>query len=625
MKNVMCLGIAVATLARGAWAQVQGPAKPEAATASASPSTPADEAARPILREAVKLVKDQKPPARRGLPDFRAYMLQAGEQDRASALIVLADALTKVGDMAAARDSLEAASELVEEINDPAAKASVLHDIAKVQVALGAKADALSTAKQGLRQTRAIKGDDEMPMISNDNSVDATRVAWIRAFAEIQAEAGDAEAASSTFGQAVAAIPAIKDEVARVLALVEIAEARAHVKDTEGANAAWSLATDAAKLEDPVRAAKAIETILRGRIRGGAIDEAYAFAKDALSGDSWAYALWAIADSIVENKVKVGEEFVAKLRSAAESAEYDRPSKKVKTLTRVAEVQVRLKDYDGAIQTVDALADPTLPRYHSDGAKIAILRAIARARTESRDFGLARERLAEASELSHSFRDEDGLYFLDWTAFAVEQARAGDGDRAATTADSIGKISSRVNALAQVSAARAEDGDIPGARKTIKMALDQVGSIPSEMLWNPQPFEVKPRSIRLILVAQAIAGDFDSAAKTASEFPEPGSFVGDLERVEACEVVAPLRLKAGDFPGAMKTLALLDGCGAIPAGKKAEILAKMAAQQSAQGDLAAALAWVKELTDSKPRILALRGIGQGILDARAKTHSPTKE
>ncbi len=626
MKNALYVGIAVATIAHGAGAQVPGPAKPDSEPASASTPRAADEAARPILRDAVKLVKAQKPPGLRGgLPDFRSYLLQAGEQDRAGALIVLGDALVKVGDPAGARDALEAASELVEEVSGAAVKASLLHEIAKVQVALGAKADALSTAKLGLRQSRAIKGDNELPMPDNDNSFEATRAAWLRAFAEIQSEAGDAESASASFAQAAETTKEIKDDVARVLALVEIAEARGRVKDADGAKTAWTAAAEAAKIKDPVRAAKAVETILRGKIRSGALDEAYTLAKDSVVGDSWAYAIWAMADSIVENKSKVTEEFAARLRSAAESAEYDRPSKKVKTLTRVAEVQVRAKDYDGALRTVESLADPTLPRYHSDGAKIAILRAIARARTETKDFGLARESLAEASDLSYSFRDEDGLYYLDWAAFAVEQARAGDGDRATTTADSIGKTSSRVIALAQVAAARAEEGDVPGARKAVKMALDQLAGIPSEMLWNPQQFEVKPRAVRMILVAQATAGDYDAIAKTAAEFPEPGSFVGDLERAEACEAVGPLRVKAGDLAGALKMLALLDGCGPMLSGKKADILAKLAAEQSSRGDLAAAVAWIKDLTESKPRILALRGLGQGVLDVRAKVKSPAKE
>ncbi len=420
---------------------------------------------------------------------------------------------------------------------------------------------------------------------------------------------------------------------------------------TEEAKSALAMAWEIAlSQKEEYSKAKAIETVLRGRVRALQVDEALAQIADRLNGDLQHYALWVVADAVASSDRPVAAETMTRLAGLVTKARFDHPSKKLKVFRRLAEAQARLGDDEGAYRSVgEPQPANNVDHFRATQARIQVMKAVAEAQLKAKHREAAKETVLAALEMIAPLPDADAEAYFPLTDLGMIQAKAGDLAGALRTADALSSGIAQVKVLGEVAAAHARKGRRDEARKTIHRAFDAARHVPNDTLWNnsahygpPGPFApaIDPMLpvLQILAPAQARADDLEGALETVAKMgTSPWSL---YHRNSAIGEIVVARLAVGDLTGARKAIDVIADSNSIPtyipaeqdsdgnytfpdplSDGKSPLLEQVARQQAEQGDPAVVLDWVQKQSKPNAKLRMLRGLADGISarsTARAK-------
>ncbi len=337
--------------------------------------------------------------------------------------------------------------------------------------------------------------------------------------------------------------------------------------------------------------------------------------------------VWVVADFVASSDVTVSQKAMARLSKLAIESQFDRPSKKIDVLRRVAKAQARLGDYDGAYRT---LGEPrpfnNVQSLRATKARMGVMKAVAEAQLSAKKPDAARATAQAALERIGALPDEDAESYLPLEELGLIQARTGDVAGADRTAGRSSSTARRVKILTRIAEVQAESGRRDLARATIARRRDEARRAPNEALWERmdtpehlQAFQLMQMDpifpvLQTIAVAQARIGDLDDAIKTASDIGDPS--VVNAARNSTVEQIVEAALKAGDAKGALKAVALISG-SISSSGEKDRLLEQIARRQASSGDPSAVLEWVRKEKAPDAKLKSLRGLADGISERLA--------
>ncbi len=481
--------------------------------------------------------------------------IEAGD-DRARALTAIVEAQAGHGDKLEARKTLAIAMETAHGIEAGDDRARALRAIAEAQAAIGDIAAALETARgiedawrrdageRAVAEAQATMGDIAAALETARGIEDGGwRALALYAIADAQAKTGDFDAAMETArfvsgayyrgrfhvcrifrlqaktGDIAGALENLNSRVICFTALLEVAEGQAKAGNKQGSETVFAAALETA--------------------RGMSVDVHC----DLQGQCTRAQLLTAIAEAQAKAGNKQGAEttFTAALEAALgiEDAR-DRAS----ALGTIAEAQAAIGDIAAALKTARGIEEA--------GDRASTLRAVAAAQVAMGDIAAALEK-ARGIESARSRASA-------LSAIAAAQAAMGDIAAALKTARGIGEAGDRASALRAIAAVQAAMGDKREARATLANALETARGI--------EKAEVRALALSAIAAAQAAMGDIAAALETArgiegawdrasallASVLETARGIGSAWfRAEALQSIAKAQAKAGDFVGAMKT------------------------------------------------------------------------
>jgi tetratricopeptide (TPR) repeat protein len=608
------------------------PETKDTATQDKSPSS-SPEQLKGILRDALKLIHSIGDRASKTDGDTPGVTVRSGpdEELQAEVVKVIGRAQAKLGDLAGARSSWQAALDSIQEIasyQGQADRAGLYLEIAEAQNEAGDHDEARFTLRQALQSARSIKSESSFfsPAATPDAEFSTNpltkKTDLLHRIAQLQGQAGESAASEQTFRLAVETADSIQNELNKVYVLLEIAKGG----PPEKVKPIWTKVLDfALAIKDEYPRAKAVEMVLRARIKALMVDEALAAVVDRLKGDLQNYALWVVADAVASSEEKFAPKAMARLSQLAMKAEFDRPSKKINVFRRIAEAQARLGDYDGAYRTA---GEPhpvnDVQTFRATQARMNVMKAVAESQLKAKQRDAARDTVSAALELIGALPDEDAESYFPLEELGSIQARSGDPAGAEGTAMALNSIHWRVYILAQVAEAHAEAGRRDLARKAIRRASDDARRAPNASLWSgidlaqgghsseyTQNLEPMLPVLQIIASAQAKIGDLDGAKKTIKDMGD--SDTAKWTRNATIAEIAEAQLKAGHTEDAMRAVELIAESDSY-ASTKNNLLEQIARRQAATGDPAAVLEWVgkQKLPDAK--LQALRGLADGLVE-----------
>ena len=620
---------------------------------------------RSYLDEALKMIRTPvNPPAVAGFPG-RSILLPDGlsKEIQADAILRIGRARAKLGDRAGTRAACQTALDATAEIDyHPEGRTALYVDIARAQFEAGDRDELRFTLRQAIQSARSITGQPGRfplpPVVLGLQPHHLVQKAdALRKVAEIQSKVGESAAAGDTLSQALEAANAIKEPLNQISALLRIAQC----EPAEVAKSALAKALEIAmSAKDEFSKAKAIETVLRARVRALQVNEALALVADRLNGDLQHYSLWVVADAVASSDRPVAPESMARLTDLARKAKFDHPSKKLKVFRRLAEAHARLGDYEAAYRSVgEPQPANNIDTFRATQARIQVMKAVAEAQLKAKHREAARNTVYTALEMIAPLPDADAEAYFPLAELGMIQANAGDQAGAVRTADALNSSLSKVKVFGEVAAAYAREGRREDARKSIRRALDAARHVPNDTLWNnsllyfqsaqfAQGIDPMLPALQLLAPAQARADDLEGALKSVAEMgTSPGSrynrtsTIGHILAAQHAnrtigQIVAA-RLAVGDIAGARKAIESIPDSNAIttyiPAeqdsdrndiipdeltGGRPPLLERVARQQAEQGDPAVVLDWVRKESKPNTQLRMLRGLADGIA-ARSAT------
>lgn len=646
--------------------QQSAPATPNAPAGTKGAAAPSPEQLGEVLRQAFEMVQAAAaqplgfdPPP--GVPGALMMVPGLPKETQADAMRQIGRARARAGDLAGARAAWQSALDAAAEITyNPAGRTATLLAVARAQLEAGDRDEARFTLRQALQSARSSAAALAMmapgvvapPLAGNPMT---KKVDLLRQIAQAQLEAGDAEAARDALRQADAIARSIARPLDRIGALLKLTGADGELAAM--GRSAWSGALDAALAEkgDYARS-RAVELVLRARIRAGQLVEALATIADRLDGDLKDYAIWVVADAIAASDRSISPQAMARLRELASKGRYDRPAKKIKVYRRLAEAHARAGDYDQAYRCLGEIQPANnVENFRTIQGRVYLMKAVAEAQLKAGQSEAAKDTVLAALEAIAPLPDGDAEAYFPMADLARILARAGDLAGAMRTAGSLARAESRVKVLGEIAAVQARQGRREEARATVGRAIEAAGRAPNEALWSLDPtLSNLPRAPigdmdpmlpvqALIAQAQARADDLDGALRTISGMGS--SMWTSYYRDEAVGQIIGARLEVGDIDGAHRAAEMLPNphLGApmiVPPGdhdfgpfenlyqrSRAGLLERVARTQAERGDPAAVLDWART-QEPTTRLGMLRGLAEGLaerLDPKRRPAGPANQ
>ncbi|HKI17472.1 MAG TPA: hypothetical protein VKA15_06310 [Isosphaeraceae bacterium] len=599
------------------------------ATGAASRAPASPDQLKGVLRDALKLIQALAEDASKSerelrLPTPGMFAMQLSKEVQTDAVKAIGRAQAAMGDKPGAKTTWQAAVDVagdVMTIGQPSKRAELYAEIARVQSESGEKSEAQFTLRQALQAARSIKAGSPFsfpvpPGLEFDYDPMAKKSALLKKIAQIQASTGDIAASQDSYRQAVETAQSLEQPTMKVRALVAIAE--------DGPSAAarpvWNTALESAlAINDEYSRSRAVEMVLRGQIKASLPSDAVATVADRLKGDFQNYGLWIVADAIAASDQAVPPQTMEGLRQLAMKAQFDRPSKKIKVFERIAEAQARLGDHEGAYRTA---GEPhplnNVQDFRATQARVNVMKSIAEAQIKAKQLARAKDTISAALEMFGLLPDEDAEAYFPLCALGDLQAKAGDLAGAERTANALTLSNSKVQILAEVAVAHAQNGRRDDAKKVIQRAAQEARRAPNDALWassgQPQGFDqaFDPMApvLQTIASAQGRIGDLDGAFQTIAQMGS--SAIGILTRKTTVEQIVSTRLDAGDVPGALRAAELIPDSDTMYLDEKAGLLERIAKHQSEKSDPAIVLEWATKQRVPNTSLQLLRGLADGI-------------
>jgi tetratricopeptide (TPR) repeat protein len=595
-----------------------------------------------VLRDSLEMIQTEIKEAEkseRGLrfPTPEMFAMSLSKDLAAGTVIAIGRAQAKVGDKAAARATWQSAADRAADISSfdaPEEKAGLFVEIARAQHGAGDREEARFSLRQAIQSARLIKEESRFPLppppgfeVREDPLY--KKAGALRRIAQAQGEIGDAAGSQETFRAALETADSIKNEKAKIEALVEIAAAN----PPDSAGAAWSHALDfALSGKDEFRQAKAVATVLRARVKAKEVDGALKTVEGRLKGDLRTYTLWVVADAIASSEFPVDAKDMSRLVQLTEKADYDRPAKKIKVYRRLAEAFARLGNAEQAYRMA-AAPNPVnnVQTFHATHARIEVMKEVAKAQIQAKQFEAAKDTVQVALELITGFVDEDAESYFPLIRLGILQAQAGDLIGAKRTAATLASHEGKISILTEIAVKEAEANHGDEARALIQQAVEASRRVPNDAIWRaiemdepPGDFDPRLNAVGEIAQAQSRVGRVDEALKTLAEIKGPKMSWGGFIAGKALREIASARLKADDIKGALKAIDALLEIDLRPS-EGYEILERITRRQAELGDPQSVLSWTKAQRYPDSKLHALRGLAEGITARLTSKQSTTSK
>src|SRR5262249_53998135 len=154
----------------------------------------------------------------------------------------------------------------------------------KAQSEAGEQNEARFNLRQAIQATRAVKPNrmfevEPPPGMEDNYDPIAKKTILLRRIAHLQAELGDKTGSDDNFRQAVESAESMKEPLRRISHLLEIAQ----IRSGDAAAVVWTKALDfALSLKDEYPRARAVESVIRARLKSLPADETLAIIADRL-------------------------------------------------------------------------------------------------------------------------------------------------------------------------------------------------------------------------------------------------------------------------------------------------------------------------------------------------------
>ncbi len=595
------------------------------------------------MRDALKVIQSEAEKAVKAeralqMPDPAAFAMRCSKELQADVVRAIGLAQARLGDLPAARATWQSAIDAVAEISSfevSNERAPILIQIAEAQFEAGDKDEARFTLRQASQSVRSIKAESGFafaipPPPGMDFASDslAKKSDLLRRIAQLHARMGDKEASDNASRQAVETAESIANPRNKIRALLELAQQ----SRGEAIQPIWNKALDLAmQMKDEYSRSKAVEVVVRARIKADQIDEALATITDRLKGDGQYYLLWVVADAVASSDRPVASRVMDRLSQLAMKAEFDRPSKKIKVFQRIAEAQARLGDYDGAYRSAGAPHPVNdIQNGRATQARINVMASVAAAQIQAKHLDAAKDTVLAAMEIIAPLPDEDAEAYFPLARLGELQAEAGDLVAASRTADALSLSWSKVPIFAKIAVAYARDGRREDAQKMIRRGFDAAARSPNDTLWRlssqadadgfGRDLDPMYPVNHVLAKAQAEIGDLDGAFKTVGDMNT--SAFASFSRYQTIDQIVSGRLDAGDVAGALRAVDLIPRSDTMFQDEKAGLLERVARYQAEKGNAAAILDWVGKQPTPRGKLQLLRGLADGIA---ARSASKAKE
>jgi len=593
-----------------------------------------------VLRDSLEMIQAELKEAEKSerglrLPTPDMFAMTLSKDLAASTVVAIGQAQSRVGDKGAARATWQSAADRTADISSfeaPVEKAVLFVEIARAQHGAGDRDEARFSLRQAIQYARLIKAESPFPFtpppgfeVHEDPLY--KKAGALRRIAQAQGEAGDTAASQETFHAALETADSIKNQKAKIEALVEIAAAN----PPASAAPAWSHALDSALAgKDEFKLAKALAIVVRAQVKAKEVDGALKTVEDRLKGDLRTYALWVVADAIASSEFPVDARQMDRLVQLTEKADYDRAAKKIKVYRRLAEAFARLGDAERAYRMAAApLPVNNVQTFHATHARIEVMKEVAKAQIQAKQFELAKDTVQVALEMIGGFVNEDAESYFPLVSLGVLQAQAGDLTGAKRTAAALASHEGKISILTEIAVKEAEANHGDEASALIQQAIEASRKVPNDALWrviemNEPPGEFDPslNATGEIAQAQARVGRVDEALKTLAEIKGQRMSWGGFVAAKALREIASARLKADDIKGALKAIGALLEAEMRPS-EGYEILERIARRQAEMGDPQTVLSWAKAQRYPDSKLHALRGLAEGIAARPASTQGTT--
>jgi tetratricopeptide (TPR) repeat protein len=370
----------------------------------------------------------------------------------------------------------------------------------------------------------------------------------------------------------------------------------------------------------------AARAIIQGRIKADDGDRALEFV-GTLKGDRQAYAIWLAADEMAQMENGAPREWLDRLFTLAEAAQFDHYPKKSRVYARLAEAQARAGDEMAAEKTV-GLLDTSNSIRHSryTHARVDMLVESARTKIRTGRNDEALVTLTVVEDIIEPYQGDDGGQSFPIGRIAELLAEAGNVPAARMFLDEIQSARLHVSTLCRIAVIQSKAGDREGAKSTMKAALAALEDLSSEMLWDTSGTNLdgpyigygRQQVLGEIAVAQAKIGEYDEALKTLDSARTKDALASPFGDTDEILEIANLRLESGDFDGAR---AMIESVEKDTAGFKIAALqsslAAIAQAQAKSGALEKTLAWIEALKSPRVKLRCLAGYGKGIAERLA--------
>jgi tetratricopeptide (TPR) repeat protein len=632
LDAILALGLfAPATLiAHAGQAEVRNAAQSPGEKASspkrdAVAATP--DAIKETLRKALKQIQSLADVAAKSeneirMPSRDMFAMRFEKEMEADVDRAIGRAQAKIGSIEDARATWQNALDAttaISSLDAPHDRAKLYIEIARAQYEAGEQNEARFNVRQAIQSTRAVKPNrmfeiEPPPGMEDNYDPVAKRTVLLRRIAQLQADLGDKAGSDDNFRQAIESAESMKEPLRRISHLLEIAQ----IRSGDAARSVWTKALDfALSQKDEYPRAKAVEAVIRARLKSLPADETLAIVADRLKGDFQHYMLWVVADAMESSDKPFPPEAVARLTQLALKAQFDRPSKKIKVFERIAEAQARLGDYDGAYRTA---GEPhpvnDVQNFRATQARVRVMKAIADAQFKAKQLAAAKDTVQTAIELIAPLPDEDAEAYFPLADLCLLQAKTGDLAGAMRNIAAVSSSQWKVSILSEIAANHAQAGRQAEAKKALALALDASRGAPNDALWTlasglaDRMGDPSLPVLESIAHAQARIGELDAAIKTINGMSQSG--FGKFTRGRAIDQVVDTQLEKGDIAGARRAADLIGELDSFM-GSKADLLEKIAKQQAKNGDAPGVLAWAADQKVPNSRLRALRGMADGIV------------
>ena len=284
----------------------------EAKPGATAAQRPAPEPLKGVMRDALKLAQseaDKAAKAERSLqmPDPSAFAMQFSKDLHADVVRAVGLAQARLAtcprpERPGNRPSMRSPRSRLSRLQPN--RATVLIQIAEAQFEAGDKDEARFTLRQASQSVRSIKAESGFafalpapPGMDFASDSLAKKSDLLRRIAQVHARMGEKEASDNASRQAAETAESIANPRNKIRAPGLAQHGRG-----EAISPLWNKALDLAmQMKDEYARSKAVEVVIRARIKADQVDKALATIADRLKGDAQYYMIWVVADAIASS------------------------------------------------------------------------------------------------------------------------------------------------------------------------------------------------------------------------------------------------------------------------------------------------------------------------------------